>query len=390
MHPKFTVVLQVLCMCLLFVVPLHIIKAHYSPDSRFLGLIYFGQRFVPSQLPEVAALSPPALSPWGYDGQFYAQIALRPALLEQDIIEALDNPSYRARRIGLPMMAHILGMGVPGWTMHVYSMLNFVFWVLLFASTAYFIGHRRVRDFFLMISMLWSTGTLASIARSLTDFPAAVLGVMALLLRDRGYVPAFLLSMTALMKEASVLGFAAVVWPWREKEKKWRRLIVSGLIMALPVVLWVLYVQMRVSSGSSAGTGNFSFPLTGFFQKVSHAFHLLTTGLSGKPPGGKLDLIFELLSPLSLFAQSIYFCVKPRFASTTWRFGIGFVVLFALLGGSVWQEQFAYTRVLLPLTFAFNLLLHENEQGKQLAVWYVLGNMGMFWIALKTLGAVLG
>jgi hypothetical protein len=82
-----------------------------TPEHGCLALIRFGENFEARALPEVRALDPPALSPWGYDGQFYAQIALDPTLQNPDLERALDSPHYRARRIGLPALAALFGLG---------------------------------------------------------------------------------------------------------------------------------------------------------------------------------------------------------------------------------------------------------------------------------------
>jgi len=87
-------------MVILLALPACILIDHYSPKSGFLGLIYFGQEFQKSVLPEVREISPVTSSQFGYDGQFYAQIALRPTLMDDALVRALDNPTYRSRRIG--------------------------------------------------------------------------------------------------------------------------------------------------------------------------------------------------------------------------------------------------------------------------------------------------
>jgi len=89
-----------------------------------------------------------------------------------------------------------------------------------------------------------------------------------------------------------------------------------------------------------------------------------------------------VLAPLSLCGQAAYLFFRPRFDDATWRMGIGFGLLLLLLGGSVWIEQFGYCRVLLPLTFSFNLLVHKYESGARLAAWYLGGNVGMFWMCM--------
>jgi len=166
-------------MVILLALPACILIDHYSPKSGFLGLIYFGQEFQKSVLPEVREISPVTSSQFGYDGQFYAQIALCPTLMDDALVRALDNPTYRSRRIGLPFLAFCLGLGKSAWILQIYALLNFGFWLLLLWAISRFIGYNSPRDLFLATALLWSTGTLTSIERSLTDFPAAVLGVLA-------------------------------------------------------------------------------------------------------------------------------------------------------------------------------------------------------------------
>ena len=68
-------------------------------------------------------------------------------------------------------------------------------------------------------------------------------------------------------------------------------------------------------------------------------------------------------------------------------FGLGaaWAVLFLFLGPQVWGEQYASTRVLLPLTFAFNVRLHSAAGARGDRAWFVAGNAGLAWMALSAL-----
>ncbi|MBV6655960.1 MAG: hypothetical protein KI786_19465, partial [Mameliella sp.] len=57
------------------------------------------------------------------------------------------------------------------------------------------------------------------------------------------------------------------------------------------------------------------------------------------------------------------------------------LVLF--LGNDIWEEQIGYTRIILPLTVAFNLLLFQYEQGRAYTIWWLLGNLGMFGLFIE-------
>ena len=68
----------------------------YIPQKGFSGLVQFGDSFVERQLPEVRALNPYVMEhSMGYDGQFYAQLAVRPDPADPEVQRALDTPAYR-------------------------------------------------------------------------------------------------------------------------------------------------------------------------------------------------------------------------------------------------------------------------------------------------------
>ena len=372
---------RVVVVLMLVAAPLKLLVDSYVPGYGFLSLVHFGERFSSTRLPEINELVPPPRSPDGYDGQFYAQLALHPSLRSEDIAKALDNPAYRARRIGLPALAMSLGFGRTAWVLNVYSVLNFVFWALLLGLLLRFIGLRRRRDALLFIALLWTSGTLISCARALTDLPAAVLGVAATLAPGTWLIPLFLLSAGALVKETSVLSFAAAPW-LADGRGNVRRVFLSAMLLLIPLLLWAAYVHVMMGSADSTGSGNFSWPAWGVFNKLDVAVRDLFSVPRGMPVQ-LAHYAFEVLCPLSLCTQAVYLFIHPRVRVPAWRLGIGFAALLMVLGPSVWAEQNAYCRVLLPLTMAFNLLIHQNEQGRAYRAWYIAGNTGMAWMLLR-------
>lgn len=362
---------------ILLIPPVNLLIKTSLHTGGVIGLIHFGKRFQESALPEIRKLSPRPVSPYGYDAQFYAPMALHPGLRD-----SAGNPvadTYRAQRIGLPALAFCLGAGRPVWILHVYALLNAGFWVMLLAVILRYTEFRRPRDLLLACALLWSTGTLVSLNRALTDFPAVALGTLAVLcFRSRPLVFAALLSASGLIRETSVLCFAAIPWDGSFRIRNLKKLIVPGLILCLPLLLWTAYVHVRIADAMAARYENFDFPFFGIGKKITGSLRELMA--HGPARNGRR--LFELLCPLSLLIQMLYLVVKPRWRSEFWRFGIGFVVPLALLGGDVWTEQNGYPRILLPLTFSFNLLIHRYESGWRLALWYLLGNGGMCWLLL--------
>jgi hypothetical protein len=345
-----------------------------------IGLINFGEQFQKSVLPEIKALAPQPMSKYGYDAQFYAPMALYPGLRDSEGNPVADT--YRAQRIGLPALAFCLGAGRPVWILHVYALLNAGFWLILLAALFRYTGFRRPRDLFLACALLWSTGTLVSLYRSLTDFPAVALGTLAVLcFRSRPLISAVLLSASGLIRETAALCFAAIPWDGSFRIQSLKKLILPGLILCLPLLLWTAYVHVRIADATADSYGNFDFPFFGISQKIVGSLQELIA--HGPARDGRR--LFEFLCPLSLLIQMLYLVVKPRWRTEIWRFGIGFVVLLALLGGDVWTEQNGYPRILLPLTFSFNLLIHQHESGWRLGLWYLLGNGGLCWLLFTVL-----
>jgi hypothetical protein len=170
-------------------------------------------------------------------------------LTRDDLERALDAPLYRSRRIGLPLLAYCLGLGKPAWILQVYSLLNVVFWLLLLAALGRFIGFQRPRDVLLAIAMLCATGTLNSIEHSLTDLPAATLGVLAVFFNHQWVACAFFLGGAALVKETAALSFAAAPLFKKGNPLNIKRVLVSLLIMVLPIALWFIYVQVTMTVG---------------------------------------------------------------------------------------------------------------------------------------------
>ncbi len=359
---------------LLATMPLAIALGAAFHPAGALSLLHFGAKHADDQLPALRVLRLPTDSPYGYDGQFYAQMALDPGLHETAALAvALDNPAYRARRIGLPAIAALLGAGDTVATLTAYATLNFAFWLLLALVLMYARPPRELRDLALLLALLWSSGTLTSLARALTDFPPLALATMLVLLRVRGQTAAWLYGFTALCKETSLLSFLAPL----AQAGGWRRALwlLPGLL--LPALLWWAHVSMTMHAGSLAGNDNFGLPGVALAGKLVAAFEALVGGWAARSPGLRFVALVELLAPASLALQAAYLALRPRPSDPAWGLGAGFVVLLLCLGPMVWVEQIAYCRVLLPLTFAFNLMLHAQLRGRAFWAWFVAGNIGM-------------
>ncbi len=362
---------QIVFLLLLAVLPICIVTKEFSTEHGFLDLPLFGKAFLPQALPIVQEINPPARFEHGYDGQFYAQIALSPLLTDSDLRRAIedqpqapDNLRYRARRIGLPMLAYAAGLGHPAWILQVYSVLNFFFWLGLMGLLARYIGFAGIRERLLAVAILWTTGTLISVERALTDLPSVTISMWGLLLAETQVVVAGgLLALAALFRETSVLSFPALAWIDREHPP--RRLAWLVPLLVTPVALWLVYVRLQVPPQSS-GQNLFSLPFVSWWEKIAPQ-------LSRRP-----QPLVELLAPIAIFVQVGYFAIRPRLASSWWRWGVGWAALALVVGAPIWEEQYGYCRILLPLTVAFNVLIYQHERNRSYALWFLLGNLWLF------------
>jgi len=365
-------------------IPTHMLASGFSTETGFLRFLTVGRHFEADALPELRESRPPLNSEKGYDGQFYAQLALDPMLRHPELRQALDDAPHRPDRIGLPWLAHCLGLGRPAAVLQIYALLNFAFWAALLGMFLLHVGLERPRDLLLATALLWSTGTLVSLDRALTDFPAMALGVMAVWQTSGQLSPAGLLSAACLIKETSILQIPVVGWSERANLGV-ARLIGTWALMSLPVAAWLLYVRWNLPGTVIPSEDIFRLPFAGLVTKLLTAGNdIWQTARSGSFP---FNEIFELLAPVSLVIQAIYLTRYPRLASRAWRLGGGFVLLMLFLGDKVWVEQYGFCRILLPLTAAFNLIVHQREEGPSYTRWFVAGNVGMIWMFLKVLGA---
>ncbi len=215
----------------------------------------------------------------GYDGQFVYRLALDPTtdqLTDRGI--RLDNPAYRAQRIGLPAMGWLVDR-IPGLPLSVALILvNALALVgVAYAGARLASTYGRAPAWGLLIAL--SPALLISLSRDLTE-PLATLGLVSglLLWIDRRYayaVAAFCLG--ALTRETTLVVLAGMgVWQLlpgvrrtsAERAGRWRRAL--WLLVPLAVVVgWQAVVHATWGSwpvGSSSG--NLGLPVVGVARTI--------------------------------------------------------------------------------------------------------------------------
>jgi len=367
---------RILILLLMAAIPIMYVVKTARSEEGLTRLILFGKTFAGEELPEVKAMHPYLDPGDGYDGQFYAQIALDPLLHRVGISRALDTAAdYRAQRIGLPAMAYVLGLGETAPILHVYALLNLAFWLVLVGALAYSMPFISARDLLCLAAILMGSGALVSIMRALTDLPSTTLGFLGTVSGEGAAMA--LLPLAILTRPTSAL-FLTRYAELPLRNGRWGEVAVKvALIMAVPV-LWNMYAIHRL--GLSSGTSdNIKLPFQSWVHCVPerwHAFRALPANWEWKNVTEWESKLFDFLAPLCLMAQAAYFVVYRDWECRYWRMGAAFAVLYLCFSRATFDEYIATARCALPMTLAFNLRLRK-QRGKTFKWWWLAGNAGL-------------
>jgi hypothetical protein len=349
---------------------LWICSQFYLPGEGFTYLVQFGSLNHDRFLPELRAVNHfelPNLD--GYDGQYYAQIAMRPALRDPELADAVDSLPYRARRILLCWTAYALAGGNPVRALHIFAVQNLFCWLGLAVLLWRWFPPTSWGNWARWAGVLFSFGLCTSVRGSLVDGPSLLLiaGAVALVESGRPWLGAGLLGLSGLAKDTNLLAAAALV-PAGEPRRRWGPVAARIAVAALPLAAWTLTLWRWLGPGG-AGARNFGFPLGAYWEKwASTIGEWESQGFDFRSRGDFLVLV-------ALTTQVLFIVLRPRWREVWWRIGAAYAVLMVFLGAAVWEGfPGAAPRVLLPLTLAFNVLVPRRR-----AWWIVLllGNLSV-------------
>lgn len=342
---------------------------HWHPHYGFTRFLQMDAVSATTTLPELRS-APLFTHEFGYDGHYYAQLAARPAVNDPALAGAIDNVGYRARRILQSWLAWAAGGGDPVAAVRAFAWLNLFWWAVLAALLWQVFPCRGWRETLAWAGMLFSAGVLHSVRLALTDLLALVLVAGAALLagRERRGFAAILLGLGGLARETALLGAVTLLPPGRGTPVDWRRTAGWFILIAAPLALWLVYLR-TVLGPTDSGLWNFTLPLAGWAAKWGEALQRLR-----EEPDHVLALSV-LLAHVALTVQAVYLLWRPRVTDRWWRLGVAYGALMLLLGSAVWAgHPGAATRVLLPLTLAFNVLA---VTARAAAGWLVAGNLSV-------------
>ncbi len=155
----------------------------YDGETGFTSLIGFGDRFEARRSPAIRSV-PRYVErrSAGYDGQFYAEIAMDPLLADPATDRTLDSAPLRARRVLFSWTAHWIGLGRPLGVLQAYALQSVVGWLVLAVVLLRWFPPDSIRATALWFASLWNVGLIWSVRYALLDGPSLLLA------GDRGLV----------------------------------------------------------------------------------------------------------------------------------------------------------------------------------------------------------
>jgi hypothetical protein len=348
-------------------------SAFYVPGKGFTALVIFGDRMEPNYLPELKAMDV-YVEPdsHGYDAQYYAQIAMRPEIRDPELYQAVDNLSYRARRILFSWTAWLLSAGDPQGAVHVFAVQNILCWLGLAVLLLRWFPATSLENYLRWVGVLFSYGALFSVRGALVDGPSLLLIASGVALAESGrsWWAAIVLGVSGLAKETNILAGGVLVDLRERMAAGWLKMGVRWLLVLLPLAVWTCVLVSWFGQAGGVGERNFTLPLAGYVEKW--AVTLMDWNSQPRQPLAYTSLLWMI----AVSVQFLFILLRPRWRDLWWRVGAAFAVLMIFLGDAVWEDHpGAASRVLLPMALAFNVLV---PRGRAWVVVLVLGNLTVF------------
>lgn len=344
----------------------------YEPTTGFTNLIMIGDAIKDRQVTQLR-VTPHYVyeDSAGYDGAYYAQLALNPTLSNPELAGAIDNLQYRARRILFCWTAWVAGLGRPAWVLQAFALLNGVCWFGLAWVLMRWFPPNSWENFLRWFAVMFSHGLCMSVRHSLSDGPSLLLVALGLAAWEDGRrrSASGWLALAGLGRETSLLATAGLAPANLRDWAGWRRCLAALWPAALPLFAWVLYLRWRFGAPSESGLNNFTLPLAGLVEKW---------GATWKLRSGTTDELLwwgTLATVAAITVQILFFVLRWRTAELWWRVGAVFAGLSFLISTPVWEGfPGAAGRALLPMTLAFNILV---PRGRRWLPVLIAGNLSV-------------
>jgi len=187
----------------------------------------------------------------------------------------------------------------------------------------------------------------------------------------RPWLSASLLALGGLARETNLTGAPILVNRFPSTIREVVRLVGMLLLTMTPLLIWSLYVRSVYGPAHYAGTNNLDVPFVSLVADWKSA-------VAGVATLGWSSLYrFRLMMLVSITVQALFLFAQWDWRNAWWRLGAAHAVLMTVLGAAVWEGYpGSAVRVLLPMTFAFNILLVRSR-------WFwplvLLGNISVLY-----------
>ena len=361
--PRLTALVPHMAIAALFLVS---VSNSYDAQNGFTTLIQFAEAFDDRAVPALEQTPHTVFPGTGHDGQFYAQLALDPLLRDEATIQALDDPSYRSRRILLSWVAWAIGFGDPSRILQAYALMNVVSWMILAWLLLRWLPPGSLHTTIAWAACMLNPGLRESVGAALLDGPSLVLLAVAVSIveRDRRWLATAVLAIAGLARETNLLGGLGMRWTSR-------RCVIQAILLATPLLLWLTYLSTRGLAIVDPGSGNFAPPLFAYLDKGIATIRDFRLGDAASR--------HALLMLVALTTQAVLLLRYREWQRPWWRVGIAYFALMGIMGDNVWNSGDAAPRALLPMTVAFNLLAAQRfgQTPARFWPWIVFGNANL-------------
>jgi hypothetical protein len=365
---------------------LWVVAQFYAPDTGFTSLISIGDSLNTTKTAALRGVPHYVYADSeGYDGAYYVQIALDPTLSSPEFRQTpppIDNVQYRARRILFSWVAWAVGLGRPEGIVQAHALLNVAAWLMLAGLLLRWLPPVSWSNFLRWGGVMFSSGATMSVRNSLVDLPALLLIACAVRWIEQGRRGrgAVMLALAGLGRETSLLAVGALADGDLRRPRRWVRLTGQAALIAAPLIVWAVALRIKFGATDDRGLGNFSMPLSGLAEKWGAALAALA-----REPEGPIALLM-VATVLALTGQFLFFALRRRPGDRWWRVGAAYAALGLVLGTPVWEGfPGAASRVLLPMTLAFNLTV---PRGRRWLALLLVGNLSVLTLA-RTLAPAL-
>lgn len=212
---------------------------------------------------------------WGYDGQFYYQIARNPLHAGQ----YMDSAPFRYQHIFYPLVVGVLSLGQIALIPFMLMLVNILSVVLSVELLARLLTKAGFSPWFALALGLYfgqGTGILFDTAEPFTYF-LVMLGVWLFIEKNRYWPAALMLGLATLSREIAVLfpiGYTLVLLV----QKKWRPCLEFILLGIVPIFAWLVILRLIFGQTGVTFTQPFEHvPFAGIFYHADapRKFYLL-------------------------------------------------------------------------------------------------------------------